>query len=95
MFRKTFKIGENALTWTEMYSLEGTNKYILKLVGYGYAYNSRFILLKSSLTIERLNKNEEKVLALIRNGGSGLGKIIKDDQLKYNDAEQCIYIDVE
>ncbi len=95
MHKKLVKIGENKQAWTTIHSLEGSNRFILEFVAFGYAYKSRYILLKSTLTVDRLNKNDEKVLAQIRNGGSGLGKIIKDSQLVYNDTERCMYIDIE
>jgi hypothetical protein len=95
MIRKLIKIDENSKAMAAVHSIEGTDKYVLELLLFGYAYSSRYILLRSASTIAKLKENDDKVFAAINKGGSSLGRIIKENELTYDDTERCICINIE
>jgi len=92
MIRKLKKIDENIEAKAVVHSLEGTNKYVLELLFFGYAFASRYILLRSASTIRKLKENDDRVLTAISQGGSSLGRIIKANELTYNETESCMCI---
>jgi hypothetical protein len=92
MIRKLIKIDENIEATAAVHSIEGTNKYVLELLFFGYAFASRYILLRSAATIKKLKENDDRVLTAIRQGGSSLGRIIKENELEYNAIEGCMCI---
>lgn len=94
MERKLVRICEHKEAWAAVHSLGGTGRHVLELVMFGHAYASRYILLKSALTLDRLKNNDVKTLALIRSGGSGLGRVIKASQLRYDTEDGCMYVEV-
>ena len=95
MVRKLFKLYEHSGSMTIVHSVEGTTRLVLELELFGVAYASRYILLKSNTIIERLKRNDARVLDLIRKGGSGLGRVLKDADLRYVTAERCMGIVME
>ena len=95
MMRKLVKIDENSNAMAVVHSIDGTNKYVLELLFFGYAFASRYILLKSASTVIKLKENDDRVLTSIIKGGSSLGRIIKESELTYNQAEGCIYINTD
>ena len=95
MIRKLVKIDENSKAMAVVYSIDGTNKYVLELLLFGHAFASRYILLKSASTVIRLKENDDRILTSINKGGSSLGRIIKESELTYNEADGCLYINTE
>ena len=92
MIRKLIKLEENIEAMAVVHSLEGTNKYVLELLFFGYAFASRYILLRSASTRKKLKENDVRVLTAISQGGSSLGRIIKSNELTYNATESCMCI---
>lgn len=80
--------------YTCVRSVEGTDVLVLELEMFGFAFASRFILLRStSLTIiDKLRDRDPAVMAAIAGGGSRLGRVIKDSELVFNDQDQCLYL---
>jgi hypothetical protein len=95
MLRKLTKVYDSPTQMHCVYSVEGTGRHVLELIAFGFAYSSRFILLKNQSLFDKLQKDDPSVTEAILQGGSRLGKILKGDELKYDPQDQSLHLKLE
>jgi hypothetical protein len=94
MLRKLIPITTITPELNQIYRIEGSNWYVLELKMFGFAYESRFIFIRNNKNVGKFLDNDQELLNKINQGGGKLGKILDEKYLKYNKAEDCMYIDI-
>jgi len=88
--RKLIKINEFRPIMAEAFQVEGTKLFILELLMYGSAFNSRFVLLKSKSLMEKLA--DETVQTDLLAHPSKFGKKLELGKgLDYENETRCVY----
>ena len=74
----------------EGFRVQGTKLHVVELLMFGFAYNSRFILLRSKGLMKKLD--EEKVQIDLNSHPYKYGKKLElGKELDYDDATRCVY----
>lgn len=80
--RRLLKLFENDAAMAAVHAVDGADRHVLELLCFGHQFASRFILLRSNATVDRLRENDPKLLDAIRDGGSSLGRVLTSADLE-------------
>jgi hypothetical protein len=84
------QVAEFRQIMAEGFRVQGTRLHVVELLMFGFAYNSRFILLRSKGFMKKLG--DEKVQIDLSNHAYKYGKKLElGKELDYDDATRCVY----
>jgi len=88
--RKLLQVAEFRQIMAEGFRVHGTKLHVVELLMFGFAYKSRFILLRSKGFMKKLG--DEKVQTDLSDHPYKYGKQLElGKELDYDDATRCVY----